>query len=196
MVGILHEPLAFYSAFADKTYPWLAESWEFNADYTALTIKLRSGIKWSDGTPFTAEDVAYTIKTAGSLGPLIKWGVDIQTFLKDAVATNDTQVDISFMIPAPRFMFFLTYKYDLGVTIIPKHIFDGQDWTTFENFDLAKGLPLTTGPWQVVSSTQQQKVIDRRDSWWAVDQGLVPACPKSSGLFTFRPYRMSRWPSN
>src|SRR5262249_15534475 len=30
-LGILHEPLAFYSAFADKTYPWLAEKWEYSA---------------------------------------------------------------------------------------------------------------------------------------------------------------------
>ena len=177
-LGILHEPLAYYSAFADETIPWLAESWEYNADFTTLRIKTRSGITWSDGTPFTAEDVAYTLTAAGEQGSAVKWGVDVQTFLETAVAETETDVLLTFKIPAPRFMFFMTYKYDRGFYIVPKHIFDGQDWTTFENFDLAAGLPLTTGPWQVVLTSAEQKIIDRRASWWAVDQGLVAAMPE------------------
>jgi peptide/nickel transport system substrate-binding protein len=64
-LGILYEPLAYYSAFADETYPWLAEDWEYNDDSTELTINLRSGIEWSDGEPFTAEDVAFTLNHLG-----------------------------------------------------------------------------------------------------------------------------------
>jgi peptide/nickel transport system substrate-binding protein len=177
-LGILHEPLAFYSAFADETIPWLAESWEYNEDYTQLRINLRTGISWSDGEPFSAEDVAYTLNTAKEYGPDVKWGVDVGTFLDEAVAESESVVVCNFAIPAPRFMFFMTYKYDLGFYIVPKHIFEGQDWTTFQFFDIANGLPVTTGPWQVVFSSPEQKVIDRRDSWWAVDQGLVPAMPQ------------------
>ena len=58
--GIFYEPLAFYSAFADKEHLWLAESYQYSPDFKELTIKTRAGIKWSDGTPFSAEDVAYT----------------------------------------------------------------------------------------------------------------------------------------
>jgi peptide/nickel transport system substrate-binding protein len=39
--------------------PNLAESWEWNADGTKLTINLRKGIKWSDGQPFTTDDVIF-----------------------------------------------------------------------------------------------------------------------------------------
>ena len=56
--GLLFEPLAYYSAFNDTNYPWLAESWDYNDDFTELTINLREGITWSDGTPFGAHDVA------------------------------------------------------------------------------------------------------------------------------------------
>src|SRR5206468_11945390 len=59
--GILYEPLAYYSAFADKEYLWLAESYKYSPDFKELTIRTRSGIKWSDGTPFSAEDVTYTL---------------------------------------------------------------------------------------------------------------------------------------
>ena len=47
--NIIFEPLAFFSAFDDKTIPWLAESWDWNGDFTELTINLRTGINWSDG---------------------------------------------------------------------------------------------------------------------------------------------------
>ena len=41
-----------------------------------LTIKTRSGITWSDGTPFSAEDVAYTINAVRDYGPEVRWGVE------------------------------------------------------------------------------------------------------------------------
>ena len=53
--NLLYEPLAYYSAFADKEYLWLAESYKYSADFKELTIKTRAGIKWSDGKPFSAE---------------------------------------------------------------------------------------------------------------------------------------------
>jgi len=39
--------------------PNLAESWSFNEDGTVLTVNLRRGTKWSDGQPFTTEDVLF-----------------------------------------------------------------------------------------------------------------------------------------
>ena len=41
--NIIYEPLAFYSAFADKTIMWLAESYKYSPDYKELTVKTRSG---------------------------------------------------------------------------------------------------------------------------------------------------------
>src|SRR5207245_394873 len=81
-------------------------------------------------------------------------------------------VVIDFKIPAPRFFFFMTYKYDIGVYIVPKHIFEGQDWTTFKHFDLAKQWPVTTGTWQVVDASPQQKVFERRPTWWSAERAL------------------------
>ncbi|HEU0155532.1 MAG TPA: ABC transporter substrate-binding protein [Stellaceae bacterium] len=172
--NLIYEPLAYYSAFADENYMWLAESFEFAPDFKQLTIKTRPGIKWSDGTPFSAEDVAYTFNTLRDLGPKVKWGVDVRQALDAAAATDPNTVVLKFKIPSPRFFFFATYKYDIGIYIVPKHIFEGQDWTTFKHFDLAKGWPVTTGPWKVVETSLQQKVFDRRDSWWAAEQKLAP----------------------
>jgi peptide/nickel transport system substrate-binding protein len=172
--NLIYEPLAYYSAFADKWYMWLAESYQFTPDFKQLTIKTRSGIKWSDGAPFSAEDVAYTFQSLRDLGPKVKWGVDVANAVADATATDPNTVVVKFKIPSPRFFFFATYKYDIGIYIVPKHIFQGQDWPSFKHFDLDKGWPVTTGPWKVVASSLQQKIFDRRDTWWAAEQKLAP----------------------
>jgi peptide/nickel transport system substrate-binding protein len=172
--NLLYEPLAYYSAFADKEYMWLAESYKYTADFKELTIKTRSGIKWSDGKPFSAEDVAYTLTSLRDLGPKVRWGVDVRQFMQEAKATDRNTVVLKFNVPAPRFFSFLTYKYDIGVYIVPKHIFQGQDWTMFKHFDMAKDWPVTTGPWRVAFASPEQKVLDRRAEWWAVKAGLAP----------------------
>lgn len=88
-------------------------------------------------------------------------------FMQEARATDPNTVVVRFKVPSPRFYYFMTYKYDIGVYIVPKHIFQGQDWTTFRHFDVAKGWPITTSPWKVVFSSPEQKIIDRWDEWWA-----------------------------
>ena len=103
--NLIYEPLAYYSAFADKTYMWLAESHTFSSDFRQLTIKTRAGVKWSDGVPFSAEDVAYTLNTLRDYGPKVKWGVDVQQAVAKATATDANTVVVDFKIPSPRFFF-------------------------------------------------------------------------------------------
>ncbi len=172
--NIMCEPLAYYSAFGDKMHLWLAESYEYAPDFKQLTIKTRQGVNWSDGVPFTAEDVAFTFNSLRDLGPKVKWGIDVNQALDEATVTDPNTVVLKFKIPSPRFFFFAAYKYDIGIYMVPKHIFEGQDWTKFKHFDLAKGWPITTGPWKVVDATLAQKVFERRDSWWAADRQLAP----------------------
>ncbi|MEZ4731417.1 MAG: ABC transporter substrate-binding protein [Caldilineaceae bacterium] len=172
--NVIYEPLAFYSAFADEELLWLAESYAYNEDSTELTIKTRQGIQWSDGVDFTAEDVAYTFTTLKELGAQVRWGVDVQMFVESAEAVDENTVLIKFKVPAPRFFNLVSYKFDIGVYIVPKHVFEGQDWASFTAFDLEKGWPVTTGPFTVVASSPEQKIYDRRDTWWAADQGLAP----------------------
>jgi peptide/nickel transport system substrate-binding protein len=177
---LISEPLAFYSAFEDKTIMWLAESAEYSADYMQLTVKTRQGVTWSDGTPFSAEDVAYTFTHLVEIGAAVKWGANVQQFVNTAVATDANTVLFEFKVPAPRFFEFISYKFDIGVYIVPKHIFEGQDWSSFAHFDIAAGLPVTTGPWRVVFSSADQKVLDRADDWWGVAAGVgkLPAAQR------------------
>lgn len=56
---IRHTGLFNYDMSASHYEPDLAESWEWNDDYSSLTIKLRDGLHWSDGDDFTTEDIAF-----------------------------------------------------------------------------------------------------------------------------------------
>ena len=96
----------------------------------------------------------------------VRWGTDIDAVMDTATKVDSHTVKVSLTRPDPRFMFLLTYKFDIGVYMVPEHIFNGQDWTTFKAFDVDAGLPVTTGPWRVVAGTPEQKVFDRADSWW------------------------------
>src|SRR6185295_12924929 len=44
--------------------PWLAEKWDTAPDGRTFTLHLRQGVTWSDGTPFTAADVLFTLQAA------------------------------------------------------------------------------------------------------------------------------------
>ncbi len=169
---MMYEPLAYYSAFTNKTTMWLAESFEYTPDFMQLTVKTRSGIKWSDGEAFSSADVAYTFNQLVQIGSKVKWGADVQQFLTTATATDPNTTVFKFKVPAPRFFDYIAYKFDIGVYIVPKHIFEGKDWPTFTHFDIAKGWPVTTGPWKVVYSAPEQKVLDRQSSWWGVAAGV------------------------
>ena len=96
--NLINEPLAYYSAFADKTSMWLAESYDFAPYFKRLTIKTRSGISWSDGQPFSAADVAYTLNSLRDLGPKVRWGVDVQQAVEKATAPDPNTVVVEFKI--------------------------------------------------------------------------------------------------
>lgn len=155
--------------------PYQAESYAYSADYTQLSIKLRKGIAWSDGQPFTASDVAFTVNMLKDNAPKLAWSVDMHQWVKEAVALDPLTVRITLTGPNPRFMFnYFMFHEDLGVVIVPEHIFKGQNLSTFTNFDLNKGWPIVTGPWKLTLSAPEQKFWDRRDDWWGATTGFHP----------------------
>ena len=103
----IYEPLAYYSASPTRRSSGSPRA-TLQPDYKQLTVKTRSGIKWSDGQPFSAEDVAYTLNKLNELGAKVKWGKDVQDVLKDAKATDANTVVINFKCPSPRFFYHMS----------------------------------------------------------------------------------------
>lgn len=58
-INVIMEPLVKFATNMELV-PALATEWDVSEDTMTLWFKLREGVKWHDGTPFTAEDVKYT----------------------------------------------------------------------------------------------------------------------------------------
>jgi len=56
----MHDSLVGYNQISSAIVPELAESYEVSDDSLTITFHLRQGIKWSDGEPITADDIAFT----------------------------------------------------------------------------------------------------------------------------------------
>jgi len=160
---------------ADEEIPWLAESYNYNADFTELTIKIRPGVEWSDGVPFTARDVAYTLNMLKDNAPTLRYSTDMEKWVKEAEAVDELTVRVILNLANPSFMFtyFMSHA-DIGIWIVPEHIWKDYDPTTFTNYDLAKGWPAVTGPYRLARATADQVVWDLREDWWAAKMGFQP----------------------
>lgn len=187
-VSFLYEPLVFADMLNGHQYPWLAERWEYNDDATELTYFLRSGVTWSDGQPFTAEDVAYTLNTLRDLGNEVRLGGIYQTYVKEAVAVDELTVKITFNTPAPRFHDeVMVAKGDSATFIVPKHIWEGQNWAEYTAYNDGAG-PVTTSPWRFSFADDTRRILDRVktcEEWWACASGFheLPAVERFVNLY-------------
>ena len=122
LLSVRHVNLVRYSDDLQTIVPNIAKSWEWNDDYTKLTFTLRKGHKWSDGEPFTAEDVAFWYndlilnkdvfeKTSG------RWLFNGEP--AKVVAEDEVTVSFTFPVPAPGIL--NRFAVDYGQAFQPKH---------------------------------------------------------------------------
>jgi peptide/nickel transport system substrate-binding protein len=171
----IYEPMMIYNKSTGKVVPWLATEYSWNADNTILTFKIRQGVKWSDGQPFTAKDVIYTFDLLKNNAALSGTASGIlNEFIESISAPDDFTVEFKFLaVHTPAF-------YDLADQIIvPEHIWkDVQDPLTWTNDD-----PVATGPFtQITKFDTQIYVVEKNPYYWQEGkpyfQGLrFPAYP-------------------
>ena len=175
----INEQLFYTNHLKNEIVPWLATGWTQSPDFTEVTVTLRDGVTWSDGRPFTADDVVFTFDMLKAAAPDLVLSSAIKEWVATATATNPTTVRIKLTKPGPRWpQDFLATGQASRFVVVPKHVWEGQDPKTFGFFDLAKGWPVGTGPYRLVRADANSLVYDRRDAWWAVQRGVVPAMPQ------------------
>ncbi|MCK5923986.1 MAG: hypothetical protein KAG66_23830, partial [Methylococcales bacterium] len=104
LLSVRHVNFARFSDDLQTIVPNVAKGWEWNGDFTQLTIFLRDGHKWSDGAPFTAEDVVFWYE-----GIILNTDVYPETPSRwliggepmDVTAVDDTTVSFKLPVPAP-----------------------------------------------------------------------------------------------
>jgi len=145
----IYEPLFVYATTNGTTTPWLATEWAFNEDNTVLTFTIRDGVNWSDGEPFTANDVAFTFNLLNEHSGLSGSG-GIRGVL-DSVASFEAPDDTTFVVNFSQV--FTPGLYLIGAqSIVPQHIWaEIEDPVTFANEN-----PVGTGPFTEVGDFRPQ----------------------------------------
>jgi len=165
------EPLIMFNVLTGEYENWLAESWEYNDDFTEITMTLREGVTWNDGMPFTANDVAFTFNMLKEHADQMVHLADLPAYLEEAQVVDDLTVRFILNRPNPAF-WATTLTTNHGIHVLPEHIWKDQDPLQFTNHDIEKGWPVGTGPYRMVFASPQQKIFDLRDDWWAVETGF------------------------
>ncbi len=125
--------------------PDLARSWEISPDDLAYTFTLRDDVRWHDGQPFTAEDVAFTVRLIQDQAftgrpELVELWRDVQVDVLDPYTVRFTLSQ-----PFAPFLSFTT----LG--ILPAHLLQGVPVEQIPD-TLFSRRPVGTGPWRVVKN--------------------------------------------
>ncbi|MHC2995640.1 MAG: ABC transporter substrate-binding protein [Candidatus Atribacteria bacterium] len=157
--------------------PWLAEDFNYSADFKKITVNLRRGVKWNDGWPFNADDVIFTYDLLLENAPKMVWSAEVAAWVESIRKIDDYTVELTLKKPNPRFHLireaFPAVRIWGGVTILPKHVWEGKDPVKFNNYP-----PVGTGPYRLLSSSEAAFVYERRDDWWVTEQYKVKPAPR------------------
>lgn len=153
-----YEPLFQFNTLDSSAapIPWLAKSFTWSDGNKTLTLALRQGVKWTDGTPFTSADVAYTFKTVTTDQAANSFGVPTPTSI-DTPDANTVVMKFS----APQSANFIAIGNQL---IVQK-----AQWSTISAPDKAVitgEKAIGTGPYVVDSFSPQDVKYKANPNFW------------------------------
>jgi peptide/nickel transport system substrate-binding protein len=137
--------------------PDLATSWAWNEDGTALSFRLRQGVKWHDGKPFTANDVVCTwnlllgkAKDKLRTNPRKSWYQNVS----EVTANGDYESIFRLRRPQPSLLALLASGYS---PVYPCHV-TARDMRSH---------PIGTGPFKFVEfKPNERMVVSRNADYW------------------------------
>jgi peptide/nickel transport system substrate-binding protein len=162
--GTMYEPLYVINTLKGEIDWRLAESFTYADDLMSMTIKLRSGLTWSDGETLDADDLVYSLnlgKDDAKLDATGQWGSkkfkSIDKIDSQTVKINLTSKDGTIDWHLPR------------LHVVPQHIFSKvDDLSTFKNPNPVGSGPIT----QVTQVRDNQIEICRNPNYYKASQGL------------------------
>ena len=157
------EPLAEMSYEGNGLAPRLATEWSGSADGRSASFKLRPGVLWHDGRPFTSADVAYSAmevwKKAQNLGRVLFKDLE-------AVDTPDGGTAV-FRFAKPTPFQLIRNALPAVTAVVPKHLYEGSDLAS----NPANTKLVGTGPFRFVEHKPGEFYrLARNTSYWDKDK--------------------------
>jgi peptide/nickel transport system substrate-binding protein len=158
--AFVYETLLQFSLSQSKVVaPWLASAYSWSDGGRKLTFTIRSGIKWSDGQPFGAADVAYTFN-------LLKKdpATNLKGIVFNTVTASGNTVTMTFAKPEYTELFYIGTQY-----IVPQHI-----WSKIADPSKSLNLnPVGTGPYLLKQLTSQTLIMTANPHYWRPDSPCI-----------------------
>lgn len=169
--SLIYEPLFQADVVKPGTYyPFLATHFKWGRGGRSITFTIRRGVKWSDGQPFTAADVAFTYK-------LIKANPDINGTGIELSGVSQARNTVTLRFPSPQYANFQNIAAQ--VYIVPQHI-----WSSVGNpAQYADNSPIGTGPYTVGSVGASGLVMHANQRYWGGPFGGHGAPPVATVEF-------------
>lgn len=153
-----------FNRFSQQVEPRLAESWNLSPDGKTVTFRLRPGLKFSDGSPLTAKDAAWSIRRVLLLGDQAPAA---QEFISPAGVTVDTPDASTVIVHLPKRVVGIGPVFD-EIAIEPAdHPSEGR---------------VTSGPFVIADYRRSQYVRLRRNSYFSEKDGSGAQLPYASGV--------------
>jgi len=180
LVDLVHDKLLAPSPYVDKPIAGLAES-VTQVDALTWLVKVRQGVTWHDGKPFTAEDVKFTYESYRD-GPPSRYTHHVNHVPKiDRIVIDDPRT-VRFVCnyPCPT----LGPVTFADLPILPKHI-----WEHIKEPQTYKGLPIGTGPYKLVELRSDERYrFQANESYFMgrplVDELVMPIIKDPNAAFT------------
>lgn len=160
ITNLVYEPLLGYDTKLELSNK-LAESYEYSEDNKTVTYKLKEGVKWHDGEPFTANDVVgtYNIVKDYEIGEAAQYTTD----LEEVTADGDYTVVMKFSEPQ-------AFNLAPTIPILPMHIWGEMKADEIESH--ANDSPVGTGPMKFGKWEQGATVtLDRNEEYHGTAPG-------------------------
>ena len=142
--------LLFYESDFSTIVPNVAKGWDFSGDAKSLTLYLRKGMKWSDGTPLTADDIMFTFEDIllnDDLTPVKPGNLSPGGELFKIVKIDDYTFRLDFAVPYPPILSILPLAWN-PILLYPK--------AYLQNYHL-----------EYNSKAEEQAKKAGYDSWWS-----------------------------
>ena len=161
----IYESLFFVNAINGKVTPVLGTKYTWSKDSKTLTVATRTGVKFTDGQPFSAKDAAFSFNYLKSYPALDTNGL-WKSGLSSVKATGDNTLVFNFATANTPI-----FQYIASTPVVPEHLWkEVKDPSTFTN---AK--PVGTGPFTFDSYSQQALRVLKNPNYWMPNQPYVDA---------------------
>jgi peptide/nickel transport system substrate-binding protein len=163
--ALVFEGLTSFDA-SGQISPALALDWEVSEDGSVYEFRLRQGVSWHDGAPFSADDVAFTVQALQD--PEYEGDPSLSALWRDVTVYQVDNYTVRFTLgePFPSFLYYTT------IGLLPAHLLGNVPASALGRHPFSTQEPVGTGMFQIDSVAPDRVVLAANPAYWGPEPEL------------------------